>query len=178
MLSSYQEAVKFLLRQDSYPGVTAAELEFFKSQLRTSAYTCRLSSCPRATLGFESKELLREHEISHTRRFPCTSPECQYPPFVSVQSLRNHTKKYHSSNLAPRSIRRVGNLPYATNGRSTASQLQKPAAPTPSQTNKADPIGQRRKPAADANNTQPKVFSCITLSTCRGFDIYDSMLKN
>lgn len=110
MLSSYQEAVKFLLRQESYPGVTAAELEFFKSQFRTSAYTCRLSSCPHTTVGFDSKELLREHETSHTRRIPCTFPDCQYPPFVSVQALRNHTKKYHSPSPGRKSIRRVGTL--------------------------------------------------------------------
>ena len=69
MLASYQEIVRSLLSQSDYPGVSSEELELFKSQFRTSAFTCRLNSCPRATLGFESEELRLEHEMAHMRRF-------------------------------------------------------------------------------------------------------------
>jgi hypothetical protein len=134
MLLSYQEVVRFLLRQDDYPGVTAEELEFFKSQFRTSAYTCRLSSCPRTTVGFRSEELLREHEVSHARRIACTFPDCKYPPFGSVQALKNHVNKYHYTNPAPKSIRKVGHFLSKT---STATNSKKRTNPDASITNYA-----------------------------------------
>ncbi|RDW71007.1 hypothetical protein BP6252_07570 [Coleophoma cylindrospora] len=119
ILLSYQEVVRFLLHQDNLPGVTAAELANFKKQFQTSAYTCRLSSCPHATVGFESAELLQEHEASHTRRISCTFPECKYPPFVSVYALKSHVKKWHCQNPAPKSIRKMGHLQLKTLERHT-----------------------------------------------------------
>ncbi|KAI1454329.1 hypothetical protein F4805DRAFT_469475 [Annulohypoxylon moriforme] len=95
--------VSFLLTQNDYPGVSAEELESFKSQFRGSAYTCRLASCPRA---FESEALRLGHEMTHLPRFQCNFPGCQNPPFVSAQALKNHEKKYHASQPARRSIRR------------------------------------------------------------------------
>ncbi|KAI1074223.1 hypothetical protein F5B20DRAFT_574225 [Whalleya microplaca] len=95
-LSSYQEIVRYLLKQDYCPGVSATDLELFKNQFKSSAFTCRLSFCPRATLGFVSEELRRQHEIAHTRLTMCTVPECRYPPFVSVKALKNHLNKYHT----------------------------------------------------------------------------------
>ncbi|KAI0182868.1 hypothetical protein EV127DRAFT_457871 [Xylaria flabelliformis] len=41
--------------------VSTQELEEFKRHFRTSAYTCRFGSCPRATIGFGSKEARLEH---------------------------------------------------------------------------------------------------------------------
>jgi hypothetical protein len=114
LLSSYQQTVRFLLEQDHYPGVSADDLELFKSQFRSSAFTCRLNFCPRATTGFTSEELCRQHEIAHTRLAMCTVPECKYPPFVSTQALMNHIRKYHTSKPTRKSIRRVGNFPAGT----------------------------------------------------------------
>ena len=116
ILTLYQEAVRSLLSQSDYPGVSAEELELFKNQFRTSAFTCRLNSCPRATLGFESEKLRLEHEMAHARRFRCTFPGCKYPPFVSAQSLTNHLNKYHNPNPPRKSIRQVGHIPMTRSG--------------------------------------------------------------
>ncbi|KAM0254633.1 hypothetical protein ACHAQJ_006601 [Trichoderma viride] len=113
MLILYQETVRLLLDQSDHPEVSAEELEFFKSQFRTSAFTCRLKSCPRATLGFELERFLLEHERTHLRRFRCTFPDCKYPSFSSAQALRGHVDKYHSPNPAPKSIRDIWVSPTA-----------------------------------------------------------------
>lgn len=107
MLRVYQDTVRSLLDQHDYPGVTAEELELFKSQFRTSAFTCRLKSCPRATLGFESEKHCLQHEMTHIRRLRCTAADCKFPPFVSPQALKIHTSKYHSHGLLPKSIRSI-----------------------------------------------------------------------
>ena len=124
MLTLYQEAVRSLLSQSDYPGVSAEELELFKNQFRTSAFTCRLNSCPRATLGFESEKLRLEHEMAHVRRFRCTFPGCKYPPFVSTQSLTNHLNKYHNPNPPRKSIRHVGHIPVARSGNAAGLTTQ------------------------------------------------------
>lgn len=103
----YQETVKSILDKSDHPGISAEELELFKSQFRASAFTCRLKSCPRATLGFETIESRLEHESTHVRKIRCTFPHCNFPPFVSPQSLKIHVKKYHSRNLAPKSIKDI-----------------------------------------------------------------------
>ncbi|KAI0459295.1 hypothetical protein F5B21DRAFT_526028 [Xylaria acuta] len=113
VLSSYQKTILFLLDQEEYPGLSPRELERFKLHFRTSAYTCRFSSCPRATLGFESKRAWLEHEAAHLRRFVCAVAECQYPPFFSAKALQNHARIHHNNVTRQRSIRRVGTLPKA-----------------------------------------------------------------
>ncbi|KAK4243691.1 hypothetical protein C7999DRAFT_44542 [Corynascus novoguineensis] len=107
LLTSYQQYVRFILSQHDFPGISAEELEVFKKQFRTSAFTCHLKSCPRGTAGFDSAQLLREHELSHIRRFKCAFPVCQYPPFPSAQGLRRHERRDHQQNPARRPIRRV-----------------------------------------------------------------------
>lgn len=114
LLSSYQQTVRFLLEQDHYPGVSADDLELFKSQFRSSAFTCRLNFCPRATTGFTSEELCRQHEIAHTKLAKCSVPGCEYPPFVSTQRLMKHIRDCHTSKPTRKSIRRVGNFPTKT----------------------------------------------------------------
>lgn len=110
MLSSYQEIVRFLLQQDEYPGVSADDLYLFKSQFQSSAFTCRLSFCPRATNGFVSEDLRRQHEIAHTQLSVCTIPECKYPPFPSIKALKSHINKHHRPEAARlRPIRKGGN---------------------------------------------------------------------
>lgn len=43
--------------------------------------------------------------MSHIRRFKCTEPVCQYPPFVSPQALQRHVKRCHSRETPRTSIR-------------------------------------------------------------------------
>jgi Fungal Zn(2)-Cys(6) binuclear cluster domain len=104
--------VETLLDQDSCPGASVEELELFKSQFRTSAYTCRLRSCPRATIGFDSDQLRHEHEVAHAGGFRCAFLGCQYPPFRSSKALTAHVNLNHChlTTLPRKSIRRVGRL--------------------------------------------------------------------
>ncbi|KAI8947470.1 hypothetical protein F4801DRAFT_582374 [Xylaria longipes] len=111
ILSSYQMTILFLLDQEEYPGLSPQELENFKLYFRTSVYTCRFGSCPRATLGFESKSAWLEHETTHRRRFACAVAECRYPPFPSAKALQNHTRVHYSNMTPQRPIRRVGTIP-------------------------------------------------------------------
>ncbi|KAH7170201.1 hypothetical protein EDB81DRAFT_908734 [Dactylonectria macrodidyma] len=67
MLVSYQKIVRVLLNQDTCPGVTTKELDSFKSHFRISAFTCRLKSCCRGSMGFESEKECLDHEKSHIR---------------------------------------------------------------------------------------------------------------
>jgi hypothetical protein len=120
MLELYQKSVQILLSQDSCPGSSAEELDQFKIHFRTSAFTCRLQRCPRATLGFENEQLLREHEILHAGGFRCTFPGCQYPPLSSAKSLKFHVDRYHNMTPARKSIRRVEGVKSFTQHRSSA----------------------------------------------------------
>ncbi|KAL5445537.1 hypothetical protein PMIN06_008076 [Paraphaeosphaeria minitans] len=110
MLQAYQNGVELLLNEESHPGVSAEELENFKSQFRASAFTCRLRSCPRATLGFENDSLRREHEMTHVGGYRCSVVHCKYPPFPSAKSLKSHLANVHNPDPVLKSIRRVGQL--------------------------------------------------------------------
>ncbi|KEZ45978.1 hypothetical protein SAPIO_CDS1375 [Scedosporium apiospermum] len=96
ILEAYQETIRWLLREDDYPGVLAEDLESFKAQFHSSTFTCRLRSCPRATIGFESEKLLKEHEWAHSAGPRCSFPRCQYPPFANSQALKRHVEKHHT----------------------------------------------------------------------------------
>jgi len=91
--------------------VTPEELELFKREFRTSAYTCRLPSCPRATAGFDTNELRLEHEATHSQRLRCLYPGCQYPPFGSTRALKNHETTCHETVRGRKRIRRVAAWP-------------------------------------------------------------------
>jgi hypothetical protein len=54
--------------------------------------------------------LRQEHEVTHVGGYRCTVVNCQYPPFPSAKSLKNHTANVHTANQVPKSIRRVGQL--------------------------------------------------------------------
>lgn len=82
----------------SCSGVTLQELERFKQEFRTAAFTCRLRSCPRATVGFDNDDLRLVHEASH-RRIVCSVTDCQYPPFPSDRSLKEHHVVCHSGKI-------------------------------------------------------------------------------
>lgn len=105
MLDSYQKAIRFLLRQNDYPGVTASELRAFKTEFGSSAFTCRLISCPRATAGFELEKDWIEHERAHVQRLRCTVVDCKYPLFRSRQALRRHISEHHKEHHTKRPIR-------------------------------------------------------------------------
>ncbi|PVH94735.1 hypothetical protein DM02DRAFT_181103 [Periconia macrospinosa] len=110
LLDAYQKAIEALLDQDSCPGASVEELRFFKSQCRTSAYTCRLRSCPRATIGFDSAQSLHIHETGHVGGYRCSVTGCQYPPFRSLVALRSHTENHHNVTPARKTIRKVSRL--------------------------------------------------------------------
>ncbi|KAH8652845.1 hypothetical protein BGZ61DRAFT_500804 [Ilyonectria robusta] len=95
LLLNYQHTVQALLQLWSFPGVSIQELEKFKQDFRSTAFTCRFWSCPLASTGFESEALRDDHEWAHAPRMPCKIPGCQYPPFTSTQALKNHLVKYH-----------------------------------------------------------------------------------
>lgn len=98
LLFNYQHTIKELLGMRSCSGVTLQELERFKQEFRTAAFTCRLWSCPRAAMGFDDDDLRLAHEASH-RRILCSVPDCQYPPFPSDRSLKEHHVKCHSGKV-------------------------------------------------------------------------------
>lgn len=102
-----QRSIKDILALSVIPRVLPEDLERFKREFRTSAFTCRFPNCPRATLGFRDEKAQVEHETRHTQRFICDIAGCQYPPFVSDRALRGHVTKCHQpKNEARRNIRR------------------------------------------------------------------------
>ena len=116
LLKKYRDAVRWLLRQDYYPGVSRDDFELFRAQTQTSLFTCLLPLCPSASIGYETEVELREHELEHTKGFPCRVGGCQYPPFRSAQLLENHFKKHHHQDPPKRNLRRVGEFRYKPGG--------------------------------------------------------------
>lgn len=131
MLVFYQNVVRQLLSQHDFPGVSADDIKLFRSQVGNSAFTCRVKSCHQATIGFESENLLHEHEVSHVRRFSCTFSGCHYPPFASAQALLKHGRKYHNSTPAPRSRRKPDAGKIVTRER-TSAKAPEVVTPLPS----------------------------------------------
>ncbi|EHK27294.1 uncharacterized protein TRIVIDRAFT_112990, partial [Trichoderma virens Gv29-8] len=72
LLASYQASIRSLLMIPSFPGITFEELEKFKREFRTAAFTCRVPNCPRAATGFADQKKLSEHERTHTQHIVCT----------------------------------------------------------------------------------------------------------
>ncbi|KAM0810766.1 putative NACHT domain-containing protein [Seiridium cardinale] len=93
--AAYQSIVGFLLEQSDYPGIASEDLNRFKHQLCQSAFTCRLGKCYFATVGFESKKLRDEHEMTHGKPILCQIAGCKYPPLVSESARKRHVKKFH-----------------------------------------------------------------------------------
>ncbi|KAK4113156.1 hypothetical protein N656DRAFT_778690, partial [Canariomyces notabilis] len=137
LMLHYQQTIRDILNQRVLPGVTMQDLDGFKQDFRSTAFTCRLWSCPSFATGFETEELRFKHEVCH-RRILCDVPGCQYPPFSSVDSLKAHKSKCHlpastsgpgrrgirksrdrlptpsQSSTAARFMGRPGSLPYPT----------------------------------------------------------------
>jgi hypothetical protein len=116
LLQKYRDAVRWLLRQDYYPGVSREDFELFRAQAQTSLFTCRLPLCPSASTGYETEAELQEHELEHTKGFPCRVGGCQYPPFRSAQLLENHFRKRHHPVPPKRNLRRVGEFRHKRRG--------------------------------------------------------------
>ncbi|OPB39620.1 hypothetical protein A0O28_0053260 [Trichoderma guizhouense] len=116
LLASYQASIRSLLMIPSFPGITFEELEKFKRNFRTAAFTCRVRNCPRATTGFTDEKKLSEHERTHTQRIMCTVPDCQYPPLTSSRALNVHMSKCHGK------IQRIANITRISTQRATVSR--------------------------------------------------------
>ncbi|KAL7801430.1 hypothetical protein V8C43DRAFT_312589 [Trichoderma afarasin] len=92
----YQTMIQELLNYSTYPGISFQQLEQFKQNFRTSAFTCRLWSCPYAALGFNDMDNLARHEADHSKHI-CRVQGCQYPVFTSARLLKNHVAEHHTS---------------------------------------------------------------------------------
>jgi hypothetical protein len=106
-LANYQRIIRSILSLSDFPGVSKEDLERFKREYCTTAFTCRLFSCPRAMTGFESEALRLQHEAMHRFHLKCSFPGCQYPPFVSVRALKSHESKFHPPVRGRKRIRKV-----------------------------------------------------------------------
>ena len=112
VLYNYQATIKKCLSIHEFPGISAEELAQFQREFRTSAFTCRLPSCPRAIEGFENDQQRLKHEFSHAPPLKCLASGCQYPAFATARALRNHEARCHGStgDGLRKSIRRDGHI--------------------------------------------------------------------
>ncbi|KAF2493309.1 hypothetical protein BU16DRAFT_563472 [Lophium mytilinum] len=109
-LHSYQRRVQLLLRSTTFPGLTPAELTFFKATYGSTAFTCRFPGCVQSTTGFTSDELRLQHERCHTPRLACSDSNCNYGlTFASLKALQRHVRENHKviAPAIPPSIRRT-----------------------------------------------------------------------
>ena len=58
-------------------------------------------------MGFETEKLQLEHEATHAPTLKCPSRGCQYPPFPSLQALKTHKTRCHSTSPRRKQVRRV-----------------------------------------------------------------------
>ena len=108
ILASYQRTVQTLLLLQCFPGgvVSMEVFEQFNRLHKSTAFTCQLGGCARATIGFDDGKSRLEHERNHIQPLYCKEPGCQYPPFTSVRALKNHAANHHKkAPVKPRSIR-------------------------------------------------------------------------
>ncbi|KAL6830834.1 hypothetical protein J3E69DRAFT_203459 [Trichoderma sp. SZMC 28015] len=92
----YQTTIQKLLGYSTYRGISFQQLEQFKQNFRTSAFTCKIWSCPYAALGFDNIDSLIRHEVDHSKHI-CRVQGCQYPVFTSARLLKNHVAEHHTS---------------------------------------------------------------------------------
>ncbi|KAK3989052.1 hypothetical protein QBC44DRAFT_242404 [Cladorrhinum sp. PSN332] len=127
LLLLYQSLIRRLLAMRTVAGIDLEDFERFKIEFRTTAFACRMLSCPRASLGFDSEAQLMEHEASHLG-ITCNVPECQYPPFSSNRALKMHQSKCHPTRetgvVRRRGIRRTRSKPLSDEYVSHANKSQ------------------------------------------------------
>ncbi|KAM7204012.1 putative NACHT domain containing protein [Rhypophila sp. PSN 637] len=99
--SNYQRTVKAVLQLTQFPGISSRDLEIFKREVRSTALTCRIISCPLAGIYFENEAQRDKHELNHAPQIMCDVSGCGYPPLSSVAALRNHKIKQHNSGRFP-----------------------------------------------------------------------------
>ena len=104
---NHQKTIKSLPSQAVYPGIPKEELEGFQQGYHATAFTCRLSSCPRSTIGFETDDHRLEHEASHVTCINCREPNCQCPQLRSVRALKRHEAECHAPPKPRKKIRMV-----------------------------------------------------------------------
>ncbi|KAJ3493715.1 hypothetical protein NLG97_g4559 [Lecanicillium saksenae] len=107
ILHRYRKAVLWVIGQGSFLGVSKEDYELFKLQAQAVLFTCRVNSCPRSLLGFQTEAELLSHEMEHSKYYPCRVDGCQLPAFKSQQSLERHHRKNHEPNIARRRLRHV-----------------------------------------------------------------------
>ncbi|KAI8722914.1 NACHT domain-containing protein [Fusarium sp. LHS14.1] len=98
LLNNYQRTVQKLLSLKACTGGSLQELESFRQNFRTSAFTCRLLSCPHSSHRFEDHHLRLAHEAIH-RKIVCHVEGCQYPPFSSIRALKRHQGICHNDDV-------------------------------------------------------------------------------
>lgn len=82
----------------------------FKTRYESSANICRFRGCSRATDGYSTKQLLEEHEGSHTGGIKCAEPSCSFSRigFKNSAGLKRHTNEFHATpeTIKPTVVRR------------------------------------------------------------------------
>lgn len=91
----YNDCVRHLLSVSSLVGFTDEELHRFQALYASTAYTCRIRPCIRATDGFSTPEDRNKHELLHTARLQCDEPGCAYPGFGNARALQLHKDNCH-----------------------------------------------------------------------------------
>ncbi|KAK4207796.1 hypothetical protein QBC37DRAFT_326752 [Rhypophila decipiens] len=84
LYSNYQRTVKALLQLTQFPGISTRDLEIFKREVRSTALTCRIVSCPLAGIYFESEAQREKHELNHAPRIMCDVSGCGHPALSSI----------------------------------------------------------------------------------------------
>ncbi|CCC06355.1 hypothetical protein SMACR_12714 [Sordaria macrospora] len=102
LLLAMQSSIRHVLALSTIPGVLPEDLDRFKNEFRTSAFTCRFPNFSRAALRFNDEKLQSAHETGHTQRINCVILGCQYPPFASTRALRDHVSRCHQTQNAIR----------------------------------------------------------------------------
>ncbi|PNP53072.1 hypothetical protein THARTR1_06282 [Trichoderma harzianum] len=127
----YQTTIQKLLNCSNYPGISFQQLEQFKQNFRTSAFTCRVWSCPYATMGFNNIDSLTCHEAEHSKHI-CRVQGCQYPVFTSARLLKNHVAEHHTSpsqRLKRSSIRKRPTLVSSVSRNNVTHMIEAPGEP-------------------------------------------------
>jgi len=157
LLSNYQSTIQALLRQWKFPGISIQELEKFKQDFRTTAFTCRYWACPYASMGFEDESQRRKHEQQHAPRLACDVDACQYPPFVSVQALNSHKARLHKEPMPNIKIKAPLIRQKKTAG--TMSSIHRDLESGPPSSRRRTPVPRNTEQLEESNQVNPTFLS-------------------